>query len=515
MTTDVASAPPVTPNFPSARRAASRRDYIKLFIVFFLLAVAFRLPGFVGEVFNTDETFLATQAEVINDGGNLYQEAADRKPPLVPYIYAATFAIFGTTALWSVRLMAMVAIALTALLLAAEARRRWGERAGWAAGLLMVAASVAFAPQDGQAANFEVFMLPAMTAAVLLAQRKRAFSSGVAVAIATLAKQTGAATLLPVLYILWRKRGVRGAKHALGGFALPLAIVALAVGPGDLLYWTTIGNGSYLSVNDEWLFATGLLFVMTVTFVLCNLPITWTLPRAWRERKSLGRDDVDLWLWLLSGAISVALGLRFFGHYYIQVLPPLCLLTTSVLVRSSRRMFNATVAAALLIAVPMTIAGFIMRPFDERAEYEPVSTYLKHRIGPLDRILVWGQLPEIYWASGARPATRFITSALLTGYDATEPTEPAQQASNVRPEEGTPELWRSFYEDLALHPPQYILDATLLGVRGSQGFPISRYPDLARIVYRDYRYDEYFDGITVYERKADAPAPVVPSGFRK
>ena len=515
MTTDVASAPPVTPHFPSARRAASRRDYAKLFIVFFLLAVAFRLPGFVGEVFNTDETFLATQAEVINDGGNLYKEAADRKPPLVPYIYAATFAIFGTTALWSVRLMAMVAIALTALLLAAEARRRWGERAGWAAGLLMVAASVAFAPQDGQAANFEVFMLPAMTAAVLLAQRKRAFSSGVAVAIATLAKQTGAATLLPVLYILWRKRGVRGAKHALGGFALPLAIAALALGPGELLYWTTIGNGSYMSVNGEWLFATGLLFVMTLTFVLCNLPITWTLPRAWRERKTLGRDDVDLWLWLLSGAVSVALGLRFFGHYYIQVLPPLCLLTTSVLVRSSRRVFDATVAAALLIAVPMTVAGFIMRPFNERAEYKPVSAYLKERIQPLDRILVWGQLPEIYWASGARPATRFITSALLTGYDATEPTEPAQPASNVRPEEGTPELWQSFYEDFALHPPRYILDATRLRIRGSEDFPISRYPALARIVYRDYRYVRAVDGITVYERKADAPEPVVPPGFRR
>ena len=64
---------------------------------------------------------------MINDGGNLYKEAADRKPPLVPYIYAATFAVFGTTALWSVRVVAMVAIALTALLLAIEARRRCGR----------------------------------------------------------------------------------------------------------------------------------------------------------------------------------------------------------------------------------------------------------------------------------------------------------------------------------------------------------------------------------------------------
>jgi len=66
--------------------------------------------------------------------------------------------------------------------------------AAWGAGLLCMFALVAFAPQDGQAANFEIFMLPAMTAAVLLARRGRAVSSGVAVAVATLAKQTGAAT---------------------------------------------------------------------------------------------------------------------------------------------------------------------------------------------------------------------------------------------------------------------------------------------------------------------------------
>lgn len=510
MTTDVALPPPPVPSTaPATPRVGHRRANAQLFAVFLLLTVAFRLPGFFGEVFNTDETFLATQAEVISDGGNLYQEAADRKPPLVPYIYAATFAIFGTTALWSVRLMAMVAIALTALLLAVEARRRWGSRAGWVAGLLMVAASVAFAPQDGQAANFEVFMLPAMTAAILLARRNRAFSSGAAVAVATLAKQTGAATLLPVLYLLWRQRGRVAAQHALGGFALPLAVVALAVGPGELLYWTTIGNGSYLSMNGQWLEVAMLFVVMTFAFAACNLPIVWTLPRAWRERTTAMRDDADLWLWLLSGAISVAAGLRFFGHYYFQLLPPLCLLSAGVLVRSSQRMLKGTVAAALVIAVPMTGAAFFMRPFNEQADYKPVSAYLKQHTVPIDRILVWGHLPEIYWASGTLPATRFLTSSLLTGYDTDQP------ASNVRPENATPELWSLFYEDLAVHPPRYILDATRLHLRGSQYFPISRYPDFARIVFRDYRYVRAVDGITIYERRENAAPPVVPRPYTK
>src|SRR6266545_106015 len=320
MKTDVApvsSLPPVAPVRAPDERSARRRSTLRLFAVLLLLTAALRTSAFVVDVFNSDESFLGAQAEVINHGGKLYEEAADRKPPLVPYLYAATFAVFSTTALWSVRVLAMLAV---------EARRRYGNRAAWIAGVLMVLASVAFAPQDGQAANFEIFMLPSMTAAVLLARRGRAFSSGAAVALATLAKQTGAATLLPVLYLVWRQRGRRGVANAFGGFTLPLALVALLVGPGELLFWTTIGNGSYLGISGQWGMILLTLVLMTVAFAVVNLPIVWTLPRAWRERHTAGSGDTDLWLWLLSAALSVAVGLRFFGHYYLQLLPPLVLI---------------------------------------------------------------------------------------------------------------------------------------------------------------------------------------------
>ena len=78
--------------------------------------------------------------------------------------------------------------------------------------MLFVLAMVAFAPQDGQAANFEVFMLPSMTAAILFARRGRGVAAGAAIALATLAKQTGAATLLPVLYLLARAKRKRGSR---------------------------------------------------------------------------------------------------------------------------------------------------------------------------------------------------------------------------------------------------------------------------------------------------------------
>src|SRR6478752_4916837 len=163
------SVAPARPARPAS--SIERRDLVRIFLVLLALTFVLRLPAFFTPVFNSDETFLATQAHVLNDGGELYQDAIDRKPPIVPYVYAATFTFFETTALWSVFVVAMIT----------------------------------FMPQDGQAANFEVFMLPSMTAAILFARRGRGFLAGVAIAGATLAKQTGAATLLPVVYLIARK----------------------------------------------------------------------------------------------------------------------------------------------------------------------------------------------------------------------------------------------------------------------------------------------------------------------
>ena len=256
-----------------------------MFLILLAITFVLRLPAFFVPVFNSDETFVATQAHVIEEGGELYEDATDRKPPLVPYIYAGTFAFFGTSALWSVRVVAMLAVALTALLLAVEARRRWGSRAGWIAGVLFVLAMVAFAPQDGQAANFEVFMLPSMTAAILFARRGRGAAAGVAIAFATLAKQTGAATLLPVLYLLARATRQARGRAGRARVRVPVAIVALVVGPGQLLYWAVLGNGSYLGVQGLVRDGLAMFVLMTSGSPRATSRSCGSCPSAWHDRR--------------------------------------------------------------------------------------------------------------------------------------------------------------------------------------------------------------------------------------
>jgi 4-amino-4-deoxy-L-arabinose transferase-like glycosyltransferase len=469
-----------------------------MFLVFLALTCVLRGPAFFVSVFNSDETFLATQAHVISDGGQLYEDAADRKPPIVPYVYAATFSFFETTALWSVRVIAMLAVALTALLLAVEARRRYGSRAGWIAGILFVVATISFMPQDGQAANFEMFMLPSMTAAVLFARRGRGFSAGVAIAAATLAKQTGAATLLPVLYLIARARGKRGVGEVFVGFSIPTALVALAMGPSQLLYWTVLGNGSYVGMKTMSTTVLLLFLGMTVMFVLCNLPLLWRVPKAWTDRKLLsldGQRDTDLWLWVASGAISVAVGLRFFGHYYLQLLPPLALLAAGALSRGSAVWARRGVAFALVVGCIFSAAGYFFKPGTPEPNYESVSRYLATTTNPDDPIYVWGSVPEIYWASERRPATRFPTSSFLTGNYPGRPPDDANTGADTKA------AWELFYEDFKAHPPKYFVDTSPAKLRGAQYYPISEFPRLEHIIDTQYKYVVTIDGIDVYKRK--------------
>jgi 4-amino-4-deoxy-L-arabinose transferase-like glycosyltransferase len=490
---DVA-APPAVREF---RR--DRRELWKLFAVLALLTLALRLPAFFVDVFNSDETYLATQAQVISHGGNLYEQAADRKPPLVPYVYAASFELFGTTGLWSVRVVAMLAVALTAMLLAVEARRRYGRRAAWLAGILFVVSMVAFAPQDGQAANFEVFMLPATVAAIVLARRGKGVWAGASVAVATLAKQTGVATLIPVFYLLARRGGKRSVADAGIGFALPIAVVALLVGPGQLLFWTVLGNGSYVGVKTASTYVLSKFALMTLTWAACNIPILFKLPRAWRDRRLIGRDghsDADLWLWLISGAVMVAIGLRFFGHYYMQIVPPLCLLTAGALSRGTRRAATTVVAFAATCGLAFSAAGYFMRPFDPEPNYQTVSRYLAANTAPNDRIAVWGSVPEIYWASNRRPATRFLTTS---GFLAD--VNPGRPGTDADPKDVDPVMWQYFYQDLAKHPPRFVIDTSPARIRGAQYAPIGEFPKLQKFMDDDYRYVRSIDKIAIYEHK--------------
>src|SRR5262249_29872084 len=112
------------PQVSTGARTRGRWLSAALLCAFLLLALLTRLPGLSNRVFNSDEAYLATQAQVLNRGGRLYVDTVDRKPPVVPSLYAAVFSLTGSDDLAPVRALALLAQVATASLIAIEARRR-------------------------------------------------------------------------------------------------------------------------------------------------------------------------------------------------------------------------------------------------------------------------------------------------------------------------------------------------------------------------------------------------------
>lgn len=476
------------------RRWDPRYYWLRLVPALLVLTTLTRLPSFLQPVWNPDEGFLATQARMLAAGGVLYETVVDRKPPLAPLLYQGAFEVFGDQSLWPLRALAVLAVAATALLLASIARRRWGDRAGVTAGVLCVLASVGLNPEDAQAANFEIFMLPFTAAAMWCADRGRWTRAGLMVAGAFLVKQTGGAVLLPVLFLLWRGLPAgaprrRALLSTLAGFVVPLVAVGLMLGLRQSLFWTVTGSGSYATFTGSELHVLGRALVNTLIFTVgcvgMMVPLVAVLRRRMAHRRVL---TPDLWVWFAASALAVLTGFHFFGHYYLQLLPPLALLGTGALqLLTGDWLRVAVVCSTVTATVFVGWAATVPRP--ELEHSQRLAKVVQARTEPGDRVLFWGMHPEHYWLTDRPPASRYLTAGLLTNFSG------GRNGPMVGERYGMEGSWPTLLKELSEDPPEVIVDDS----RGKPYEP-SRMPRLKRLLAAEYERIALVSGAVVHVR---------------
>jgi hypothetical protein len=404
-------------------------SWCRVIALFLAVATVTHLPAFSRTFWNPDEGFLATQARALNtEDGQFYQIIVDRKPPLLPYVYAWVFKLFGDHGLSTVvviRTLAILMHVITAVLITQIAKRRFGRHGVWA-GLLYLLGSAGMAPEDSQAASFEVFMLPWTCAAFLLADSarrrrgSRAFPllacAGVAAALATLTKQTAGVTMLPVIWRAWKDQRWKGLATVIPAFALPIVGVAFWVGFGDFFFWVFTGNTEYLTSLGS--FGTvmarlwGNLGIFAGASAAAFLAIMYMT-----VRQGIRKADADLWLWLIGAAIGVSSGFHFFGHYFLQMLPPIVILATGALHRNGSRLRWTMLGVTATTATLFLTLAFAWPRTNKEHNWE-VAQEVQKAAGPgrSEPIIVWGMDPSIYFMSGQIPASRFITAGFLSGF---------------------------------------------------------------------------------------------------
>jgi hypothetical protein len=210
------------------------------------------------------------------------------------------------------------------------------------------------------------------------------------------------------------------------------------------------------------------------------------------------RDDLDLWVWLLGALIAVAAGFRFFEHYWMQTLPPLCLLAAPAIDRCTDLGRRALFIAA---ATPVVIAWWAAWAPLPHTNAEPIAKAIDSQTRPNDRVTVWGSFPEIYWQSGRDPAGGVVVSDFLVGKAAGHRDGRATLSS------ATPGAVRDFMRSVRRHPPVLFIDTSTGDIRGYGRYPVKDVPQVRAWVLANFHPVARVDGVTIYRRDRRGPPP--------
>ena len=489
---------------------------MRLWPLIFLLAIVTRLPAFGDRFYSNDEATYSALAARVAHGGSMYTDAIDHKPPGIVAVYAAVFAVAGPYRLAAVRILLVLVVALTGIGVGELAVLLTGDPRTRLAGAMYVLASATGFPDNVQPANTELFLnLPLTLAATLMVTVPTAKSVRRVLLLAALAGAlTGAATLfkyqaalagLAWLSAIWTMRARPGAAAAavaglaIGFGAVAAALVAHYAAAGHLdafIFWGWRYNFSYIAsmplTRQE-----GRALVRTCVMALFWAPLVILALR--RTRRPEGSVTPIVIVWFGAMALAVATGGRYFGNYYLMLLPPLAVLAGRLAIPRP-----AVVGAAALAAISVVAAVFwpALRPdlAGEDRRYRQAASWVHEHSSAGDRLFVWGDSAQLYPYSKRLMATRFAFTNYHTGKiwgtGADEENAPA------RPDLVVPRAWDELLADFHRAPPEIIVDAAAGGLHGFSGHGLERYPALWSIVEREYQRVETIAGMPVYRLKA-------------
>ena len=517
----------------------------------FALGVLLRLPTFGRALLSDDEAIYATTADAMARGDRLYRDVVDHKPPGIYHVYQAGFAVLGRYDTQGAHALVLLAVLVTAGFLLGIKRREGADGEGLAAAALFLIFSTTWHDYDALAANCELFLLAPQAAAAWVLARDfhrpsrgvRAVGThlaiGVLIGTSALFKYQGFVFLgASIGMLVWwtmvgRCTAPRAAGlalcHVVGAAAPPALYLAWCAHAGNAdaaLFWFRF-NFSYVGagLTGSAAIARGLRRTLLIGGVAL-VPYALGLAAAARAAANIVRavrrpvppanvaasiaplpamTPVLGLLWLLTAAIAVSAGGRFFGHYFHLVLAPLCLLAAPAACRLWNRGGSRRAALVALCALPalcfFALATFgrpVAAALDEHEpRYDAVAARIAEMTAPDERIFVWGNTPQLYILARRPMGTRFSFCNYMTGESPGTPTETGLRNADANQ---LPAAWEMLFSDLEQRRPTLFVDAAAAGWDGYGKYPLARYPRLRAYVNANYRPIDVLDGVVLYRR---------------
>lgn len=321
-----------------------RRILPELLIVFLLAAIHLAYISLPPS--DQDVGGITYNAMLIGEGGVPYRDSFEQKLPGSFFIVALALNLFGNS-VYGLNSAAFLWNGFHLVVILWGVRRLWGRGPSrWAAVAFVLATTANVV--DGVCPNYELWMNPPLTAGILLllVNRRRnpvpLVMAGALVAGGVLVKQQAMFSALAVLGWLAfevsesRRDTVKSCCLLVAGvLAAATPILLYFLWKGELLTFfalvnpkgaITYASGSGVAPAAVWRVARQetmrvfhdipILFYAGTSFLL------FVVTRIVR-RLTIDRATWLLLVWILGACLGVVAGMRFYTHYYIQVIPPL------------------------------------------------------------------------------------------------------------------------------------------------------------------------------------------------
>jgi 4-amino-4-deoxy-L-arabinose transferase-like glycosyltransferase len=381
-------------------------------LLFFGAAVFTRLPSISRSVLDWDESLYFLMAQQWRLGHLPYTTIWDNKPIGIYGIFAVFQAVFGDR-VGAIRIATILFVSLLAFTVYKITQSiTTNHSAALLAGGALVLCSLG---NDGLSANTELFMASFTALAVLAALTTGwGFLVGLCLGAAFMVKYVAMFEAPVVLgLLLWRQRRVSAGIACLAGAAIPLAAtILLYAHAGKLGLWWDYSVASNFRRVDvpishaalDYAFRTELL--RWGPLYLAGLGIIFL---AFIRRHGM---EIFLAAWLVGGIVGVVSSKSFYDHYFLQLLPVLCVVLGFWFSRLGPNNFLRTGFILAFLALPAWAAKIALQDTTGPDVPRLVAADIKAE-NPAS-IYVFDFQPIIYALAGQTPPTRYVLPSELT-----------------------------------------------------------------------------------------------------
>lgn len=446
------------------------KDYRILGLFIFLCLILKILYIFGSVIWRVDLFFYIQGAKTMLDGGILYRDFMEVKPPGIFFLYYSLMRAFGyENILFLIKLLAIASQTLSAFFFFKVLESMFDRERGIYGGIIFILAS---------SINFEfwpcnvmlLYLLPISVSIFFMVRNKfdpgnfNLLLSGFFLSLAFLISTNIIfyALIFPV-FIFFCTKNIRTAIYkniyALAGFLIPLGFMFFYFYYNNALEEWCWSNfkwaGIYGASGPLWRkilqFFTGM--ILNWVWIPLYIYSIFGIQKIFKDKAFL-RDKTIFFILLIAlfSILSRLMLTKFVARYYLYLLPGLIFCVVLALDRPVKKHFKA-------IMLSIIVSGFLFNYiFSLHASYNPVVesrrdiySWVRQNTAPADRIFVWHEGYEFYFFCRRPMATSFFSTSQHLDY-------PKMWEQNNYRDIDVP--WKKFMIEFERDNPALVIDVT-------------------------------------------------------